>query len=137
VAGFSIIEVMVVLTIMGILICMAVPSFEQSLEESRADHAAANLRAIWSAERLYWLDNRTYTADLSLLSALGLLDPLIVNSKSPYTYSLAAPDANTFEAAAARNGSTRWTGQFTIDQTGTVSGSVQNSGETVISSPNG
>ena len=58
-----------VFIIMGVMIGLAMPRFSRSLESARADVAGANLRAIWTAERIYWLDNRTYTADLDLLRA--------------------------------------------------------------------
>ena len=76
-AAYTLVEVTVVLVIMGVLLGLALPRFSRSLESARADVAGANLRAIWSAERIYWLDNRTYTADLSLLCSLNLLDPSI------------------------------------------------------------
>jgi len=42
----------VVLIIMGIFITLAMPRFSRSLESARADVAGANLRAIWTAERI-------------------------------------------------------------------------------------
>ncbi len=56
--GYSLMEMMLVLTIMGVLIAMCAPTYQQAMEQARADVAAANLRAIWSAERLYWLTNQ-------------------------------------------------------------------------------
>ena len=52
----------------------AVPSYRRAIEQSRIDIAGANLRAIWAAERLYWLQNQTYTTDIATLRKLGLLD---------------------------------------------------------------
>jgi general secretion pathway protein G len=127
--GWSLVEVMVVVTVMSVLIAMAIPSFQRSLEQSRADVAAANLRAIWSAERLYWLENRTYTSDLTELQSLGVLDPMIVSGTSWYAFAVIAADSTAFTATVTRTGSSLWTGQFTIDETGTVSGVIQASGE--------
>ena len=127
--GFSLVEVMVVLTILGILIAIAVTRYTRAIEQSRAAIAAANLRAIWSAERLYWLEHRAYTADLPSLQALGLLDPAIVMTTSGYVYSLRAAAENTCTAAATRTGSNAWTGEFVIDETGAFSGSVSAPGE--------
>jgi prepilin-type N-terminal cleavage/methylation domain-containing protein len=131
-AGFSLIEVMVVLTVIAILVTMAVPHYERALEQSRADIAAANLRAIWSAERLYWLENRTYTADLAALQASGLLDPQILLATSGYVYLVAAADSNTLTANATRTGSTRWNGAYQVDETGLVSGTIQAPGQSPI-----
>ena len=123
--GFSLVELMVVCTVMVILVSMATPSFRRSMEQSRADMAGANLRAIWTAQRVYWLEYRTYTNDLSVLESLDLLDPTIGAATTRYVYAISAADDDTFLATATRSGSDLWTGQFTIDEDGTVSGVVQ------------
>ena len=125
-------EVMLVLVVIGVLVSMSAPSFHRTIEQSSADIAAANLRAIWSAQRLYWLENRTYTSDLSELESLGLLDPIIIAGTSRYAYAVPTADATTLTATATRTGSVRWTGQFTIDETGILSGTVQAPGQPAI-----
>jgi len=130
--GISLIEVMLVLTVMGILVTMSAPSFHRSLEQSHADIAGANLRAIWTAQRLYWLENRTYTDDVSELVSLGLLDPTILSATTRYLYTILSAGDSDFCAAATRSGSERWTGQFTIDQDGVTAGAIQAAGETDI-----
>ncbi len=130
--GLSIVEVMLVLVVMGVLLSLSAPSFRQSIEQSHADIAGANLRAIWTAQRVYWLEYRTYAAQLSLLESSGLLDPTIVSGSQRYTYTISSADNTTFTATANRVGSVRWTGQFTIDEDGLVAGVVQASGETNI-----
>lgn len=127
--GVSLMEVMLVLVVIGVLISMSAPSFHRSIEQSWADIAGANLRAIWTAQRLYWLENRTYTSDLSELESLGLLDPTIIAGTARYAYAVSAADATTFTATATRTGSVRWTGQFTIDESGVLSGTVQAAGQ--------
>jgi prepilin-type N-terminal cleavage/methylation domain-containing protein len=127
--AFSLVELMVAATLMAVLISMAVPSFQRAVNQSRADIAGANLRAIWSAQRCYWLDNRTYSADLSQLESAGLLDPSIAAATTYYIYAIPSADANTFVATATRVDSDNWTGQFSIDETGAVTGTVSASGE--------
>ncbi|MDB5334513.1 MAG: prepilin-type N-terminal cleavage/methylation protein [Planctomycetaceae bacterium] len=130
--GISLVELLVCVTLIGIMTSMAVPSFRRAVDQSRADIATANLRAIWSAERCYWLEYRCYTSDLNLLRSLGLLDPTIVTSSSFYAYDIPSAETTAFTATATRIGGTRWTGAFTIDETGVVSGSVNASGEPTI-----
>jgi prepilin-type N-terminal cleavage/methylation domain-containing protein len=127
--GFTLVELMLVCTVMAILIAMAAPSFRRSMEHSRADIAGANLRAIWTAQRLYWLENRTYANNLSELESLGLLDPTIVSAMAYYVYAIQSADANTFTATATRTGSERWSGQFTIGEDGVLAGVIQATGE--------
>ena len=123
---------MVVMTVIAILVTLAVPHYNRAMEQSRANIAAANLRAIWSAERLYWLENHTYSADLTALQAAGLLDPQIVLATSGYVYQVSAADSNTLTADATRAGSTAWSGAYQIDQTGLVSGTIRGAGQTPI-----
>jgi Tfp pilus assembly protein PilE len=130
--GFSFLELVLVVTVTAVLISLSVPSFHRALEQSRADLAGANLRAIWSAERLYWLEYRTYTSDPAALQSLGLLDPNIVTSGAFYGYHIASADANNFVAVATRVFNARWNGAFSIDSTGVVSGVLQASGDPSI-----
>jgi hypothetical protein len=117
---------------MSILIAMSMPTFNVALEQSKADIAAANLRAVWTAERLYWLENHNYTADLASLQSSGLLDPAVVTATGVYVYHVQSAGGSNFTATAIRTGSQRWTGGFTIDDTGTFSGAVQAAGEVAI-----
>jgi type IV pilus assembly protein PilE len=126
--GWSLVEVVVALTVVSVLITFAAPSFRRTMEQSRADIAAANLRAIWSAQRLYWLDYRTYTNDLTELEALGLLDPTL-GSATNYLYAITAADSASFTATATRTGSSVWSGVLSIDETGAVTGVISASAQ--------
>jgi prepilin-type N-terminal cleavage/methylation domain-containing protein len=135
--GFTLTELMVTVTIMGVLVGMSAPHFGQALEQSRANFAVANLRAIWAAERLYWLENQTYTDKLTQTSPkglyeLGLLDPSIISTTGDYTYTVASAGSATFQAKATRSGSPSWTGEFTIDQTGATGGTLTAPGQSPI-----
>jgi prepilin-type N-terminal cleavage/methylation domain-containing protein len=130
--GNTLIEVVLTMTIIGILISTSVPSFHRLLEKSRADLAGANLKAIWSAERVYWLEYHTYTTDVTTLQSLGLIDPAIVAATAPYAYQIASADEHTFVATATRAGNVRWIGGFSIDDTGVISGALSTSGESDI-----
>ena len=119
---------MIVVTVLAVLIAIAVPSYTRAIEQSRADVAGANLRAIWAAQRLYWLDQRAYAADLPSLQTLGLLDPTLLAGPSGYAYAISAADAGAFTATATRTGSTVFSGEFIIDATGTMTGAVMSPG---------
>jgi prepilin-type N-terminal cleavage/methylation domain-containing protein len=131
--GYSLIEMIVAMMVVGVLISMGIPRFQQSLEQARANVAGANLQAIWSAQRLYWLENRTYATDLpTLLDAnpsSPLIDPALPTMTAPYTYAVTNASDSGFTATATRTtGSSGWTGSFTIIQDGTLSGSLQQTG---------
>jgi hypothetical protein len=118
-----------------VLLSIGVPRFSQSLEQSRADVAGANLRAIWSAQRLYWLQNRTDAPDLNTLLSANLLDPSLPPATIPYSYSIADVSESWFTATATRGGSSSWSGGFTIAADGTFTGAVQQSGTGVSLEP--
>ena len=144
--GFTLVELMVVLTVIAVMTAMAIPYFGRTLEQSQANIAAANLRAIWAAERFYWLENSTYTLNLSDLQpptstnpqALGLIDPEIgpaTPQNDYYDYYVSAGSGgitNTFTAHATRKVNTTWTGSFTIDDMGATSGTLQAAAQTGI-----
>jgi prepilin-type N-terminal cleavage/methylation domain-containing protein len=128
--GFTLTELMVVMVMIGVMVAMSVPSYQRAIEQSRADIAAANLRAIWAAERLYWLENGRYTpaADpptpdtaLQSLRDLGLIDGEIVAGTGGYTYAITSASATAFTATATRPGTS---GNFTISELGVVGGTV-------------
>jgi type II secretory pathway pseudopilin PulG len=127
--GYTIVEAVVTLVIMAVLISMGVPKFQRSLEQSRADVAGANLRSIWSAQRLYWLEYRTYAPDLATLQGENLIDPSVATATAPYTYQVASASDSAFTATATRSGTSTWSGSFTIAQDGSFSGQVQQSGQ--------
>jgi prepilin-type N-terminal cleavage/methylation domain-containing protein len=136
-SGFTLTELMVTVTIIGVLVGMSAPHFGRALEQSRADFAVANLRAIWAAQRLYWLENRAYADKLTQASPkglfeLGLLDPAIVSTTGDYTYSIPSAGSSTFQAKATRAAGLNWAGEFTIDETGTTSGSITATGQPAI-----
>ncbi len=129
--GFSIMEVMVVLLIMGVLIAMCAPTYQVALEQSRADIASANLRAIWAAQRLYWLTTQSYSGDLNQLESFGLIDPMLTSS-TVYAYAIATADSSSFSATATRIGSSVWSGTLTVDQTGNIFGSIEGVGQPTV-----
>jgi prepilin-type N-terminal cleavage/methylation domain-containing protein len=127
--GFSLMEVMLVLAVVGVLLSLSAPSFRRSVQQSRADIAGANLRAIWTAQRVYWLEYRSYADQLSQLESAGLLDPTIPSATDPYQYEISTVSTDTFEARANRAGSERWSGFFAIDEDGDMWGNISASGE--------
>lgn len=137
--AFSLIEIVVTMTILAIVVTFTAPRVLQTLEQSHADLAGANLRMVNTAQRFYWLQHRTYASDLQTLTDDGLLD-LSFNTAAPrYEFQIVSADADGFQAVARRrvfddlgqpayDGS--WQGSFTIDQTGTISGTVDSTGLT-------
>lgn len=68
--GFTLIEVMVVIAILGILAALVVPRVMDRPDEARLVKAHTDLQAIGSALNLYRLDNGIYPSTEQGLSAL-------------------------------------------------------------------
>ena len=60
--GFTLVEIMIVVLIIGILLAVAIPNFVKARNSSRGKACVANLRQIDSAKEQYMMDNRTTTA---------------------------------------------------------------------------
>jgi len=70
--GFTLIEVMVVIVILGILAALVVPKVMGRPDEARVIAAKQDIAAIMQALKLYKLDNRRYPSSVQGLNALVL-----------------------------------------------------------------
>jgi prepilin-type N-terminal cleavage/methylation domain-containing protein len=135
--GFTLVELSITMVIICLLMTLAAPMFTRAIEQARLDSAAANLKTVWSAQRVYWLEYRSFTTQLSALRTMDLIDPVVAGSSSSgstlaYTYDIPNADASTFTARASRNGSAVWRGQIQIDQDGDVSGAITGADSSVL-----
>lgn len=63
-SGFTLIEIMIVVLIIGILLAIAVPNFVKARESARTKSCIANLQQIQSAKQQWAMDNRKNAADV-------------------------------------------------------------------------
>lgn len=68
--GFTLIEILIVVVIIGILAVLIVPKIMDKPDEARITAARSDIAAIMTALRLYKLDNRTYPTSDQGLEAL-------------------------------------------------------------------
>ena len=76
--GFSLVEILVVLVIMGLLISVVAPTVLNRADEARVQKARADFNAIETALKIYRLDNYGYPTTEQGLEALveaSTLDP--------------------------------------------------------------
>lgn len=65
--GFTLIELMIVITVIGILVGIAYPGYQNSVRKSHRSAAQAQMLDIANRQQQFLLANRVYTATLSQL----------------------------------------------------------------------
>ncbi len=60
--GFTLVEIMIVVLIIGILLAVAIPNFVKARNSGRSKSCISNLRQIDAGKEQYMLDNKTTTA---------------------------------------------------------------------------
>ena len=60
-SGFTLIELMVVLVVIGVLVSIAIPNYARSVERTRCSFALNMLKSMRNAAVLYFRENQTFT----------------------------------------------------------------------------
>ncbi|HEY0384588.1 MAG TPA: prepilin-type N-terminal cleavage/methylation domain-containing protein [Pyrinomonadaceae bacterium] len=125
--GFSLIELLIVVAIIGIIAAIAIPFMVQAQQSARSASAINSLRIISSGEASYRALNGTY-GDMTALISINLIsDPGIrAGRKSDYDFVITVGDAVLGDAtlyykatATPATSPTRWVHYF-VDASGVV-----------------
>ncbi len=95
-AGFTIVEVTIVLFIVGILTALAIPAYNNFIDRSRVKLAVKNIRLLESAIKQYEIENMRLPNSLNELGQIEFLDfdmnpirqsaPFLDSWGNPYQY---------------------------------------------------
>ena len=112
--GFTLVEVLIVVIIIGILAAIGIPQFAASIEKAKGGEARAGLGHVQTGEKVYFAENEYYTTVLSNLD--------ITLSQRYWAFTITTPSSTAYTATATRSGGTRAGQTLTMDQNGTISG---------------
>lgn len=121
--GFTLIELMIVVVIVGILAAVALPSYRDYVIKGNRAAAQQYMLTIANKEEQYLLDNRSYTTTIGS-GGLGLSTPSDISSL--YTFSVGgvttSPPYYLITGAVVAGSSQASDGNLTLDSTGAKTG---------------
>ncbi|MFL5319161.1 MAG: prepilin-type N-terminal cleavage/methylation domain-containing protein [Myxococcaceae bacterium] len=100
--GFTLIELMIVVAIIGILAAIAIPNFIRFQAKSKQSEAKTNLKTVYTSQKAYFGEKDNYSTDFT---AVGFQP----EAGNRYSYGMAA--CNSAQTYANRTASTGCIGQ--------------------------
>jgi type IV pilus assembly protein PilE len=98
VRGVTLIELLIVVVIVAILAAVAYPNYRAYVQKSKRNEAKAALLQIATNQERHYLNNHTYTADMTLLGFAAAGD--VLTDSGTYEVDVTAADARSFSAQA-------------------------------------
>lgn len=93
VAGFTLTELLIVMTIVAILVSIAIPSYSEYMRRGRRMDAQSYMQEVAARQQHFLVDRRAYSTSLSASGGAGGLGMTIPTNVSTY-YTLALSASN-------------------------------------------
>lgn len=90
-AGFTLVELMIVIVIVAILLTVALPTYQDSMRKGRRADAKAGLMDAANRQERFMLDRSTYTVDMR---ELGFASDPALSEEGHYSIDVKAPDGD-------------------------------------------
>ena len=94
--GFSLMEVIIVVVIIGIFAALSYPNLEKYLKRARQTEAKTNLSAIYTAQKIYFSLHQSYADDINEID-------LSLAQGDLYTFTIQEASTSTFKAQVEGN----------------------------------
>ncbi len=114
--GFTLMEVMIVVVVIGILAAIAFPSYQEHMRKGRRAAAQSHLMDVAQRQQQYLLDARSYAPDLTVLNVAT--PPAVLSYYNAPLISTPVGTRPTFTVTIAPKGPQTPDGDLSIDSAG-------------------
>ncbi len=73
--GFTLIEILIAVAIIGVLASIALPAYKDYVENAKVAKAVSDIATIAVKVEAYWQDERAYPSNLAAIGVIGITDP--------------------------------------------------------------
>lgn len=124
-AGFSLFELLLVLTIVAMMSMAAVPSFTDANESARVQRGAAELESLWLSQRLYRLETGRFAPTVKELQRAQLLPGNQPGEIEGFRFLMNTDALGRPRLVARRDGNQQWAGELVLDSSGHLRGELK------------